>query len=247
MKNSIFITKSIAAFRQTTFCNMNRYSRNEQMLSREENLRLRGFRIAIVGCGGLGGYLIEQFARLGIGHLSLIDGDVFDETNLNRQLLSHPGNLGQPKAMEAKQRVSLINPDVTVEAHHVMLEASNAASLLQDHDLVCDALDNISSRYCTEQAAEALRIPMIHAAIAGWHAQVATIMPGDKLLEKIYPVGGHKGAETVFGNPSFTPALAASLQVAEALKVLLNKEGVLRNKILVINLLDHQYEVVDLP
>lgn len=225
---------------------MNRYTRNEQMLSKEENLRLREFRIAIVGCGGLGGYLAELFARLGMGHLTLIDGDVFEQTNLNRQLLSHPGNLGQPKAFAAKLRVSVINPDVTVEAHHALLDSSNAASLLQGHDLVCDALDSIASRYCLEHAAEALGIPMIHAAIAGWHAQVATIMPGDRVLEKIYPGNGQKGAETVLGNPSFTPALAASLQVAEALKVLLKKEGVLRNKILMINTLNHQYEVVDL-
>lgn len=225
---------------------MNRYIRNENMLSPEENLSLRSFRVAVVGCGGLGGYLIEMLARLGIGHLTMIDGDVFEPSNLNRQLLSRPGNMGRAKAAEAKRHVSKINPDVHAVAHQLYLTADNAVDLLRGHDLVCDALDNVSARLCIQDAADSLGIPLVYAAIAGWYAQVATIFPGDRLLDKLYPEGTGKGAETYFGNPSFTPALAASLQVAEVLKVLLNKEGILRNKLLVANTLSHEYQVVDL-
>jgi molybdopterin-synthase adenylyltransferase len=223
---------------------MERYIRNEHMLSREENQRLGSFRVAVAGCGGLGGYAIEMLARLGIGHITAIDGDVFEASNLNRQLLSNPGNMGLSKAEAAKERVLAINPDVTVYAAHAMITEGNADSLLQGHDVIIDALDSINSRRILAGAARNLGIPMVFGAIAGWYAQVSTIFPGDDTLDIIYPEGTGKGAESHLGNPAFTPALAASLQVAETLKVLLKKEGILRNKMLIIDILNHEYQVV---
>lgn len=225
---------------------MERYIRNEKMLSPAENQRLRTFRVAVVGCGGLGGYIIEMLARLGIGHLTLIDGDVFEPSNLNRQLLSTPEKLGQPKASEARLRVKEINPEVKTEAIYEFLNEENAERILAQHDLIFDALDNVKSRRIIEMAAEKLDIPMVFGAIAGWYAQVCTIMPGDRMIQKLYPEDVNKGAETQLGNPSFTPALAASIQVAEAIKVLLGKGPLLRNKVLSINLLDHEYQVIEL-
>lgn len=223
-----------------------RYIRNELMLSPEENKKLRSFRAAVVGCGGLGGYLIEMLARLGVGHLTVIDGDVFEASNLNRQLLSLPSNLGKSKAEAAGQRLREINPELSCRVVQERLTPGNAEEILAGHDVICDALDNVSSRRSVEAAASRLGIPVVFAAIAGWYAQLGTIMPGQKLMEKIYPEGVEKGAETRLGNPSFTPALAASLQVAEALKVLLGKEGTLSNKLLMINTLDHEYQLIEL-
>lgn len=223
-----------------------RYQRNENMLSPSENERLRTFRVAVVGCGGLGGHLIEMLARLGLGHITAIDGDVFEASNLNRQLLATPHNLGHPKALEAEKRIRLINPDVSVKAIHAFLNRDNAPAYLAGHDLICDALDNIPSRQMLEKAAASLDIPLVFGAIAGWHAHVGSVFPGDGLMEIIYPHGQEKGLESELGNPSFTPALAAALQVAESVKILLGKEGILRKKMLVINTLNHEYQVIDL-
>ncbi len=223
-----------------------RYIRNEKMLSHEENLSLRKRKVAVVGCGGLGGHIIEMLARLGIGHLTVIDGDVFEPSNLNRQLLCKPDNLGSPKAVEAEKRVRLINPDIKVTARKAFINEDNASDLLEGHDVICDALDNVSSRKIVAKAAEDLKIPMVFAAIAGWYAQIGTMMPGSRLLDKIYPEGTNKGAETKLGNPSFTPALAASLQVAECLKLLVNKEGTLKNKLLMVDTLEHEYQVIEI-
>lgn len=225
---------------------MERYRRNESMLSPEENKSLGKFRVAVIGCGGLGGHILEMLARLGIGHITAIDGDVFETSNLNRQLLSHPGNLGQSKALEAKKHLTRINPDIKADAFNQWLTKDNAVQMLSGHDVVCDALDNISSRKILQDAAEKLSIPLVSAAIAGWYAHVTTVMPGDRTLNKLFPGEAEKGAETHLGNPSFTPALAASIQVAETVKVLLKKEGILRNKVLTINTLNHQYQLIDL-
>ena len=216
------------------------------MLSKEENERLRCFKVCVVGCGGLGGYIIEMLGRLGIGNITTVDGDIFDETNLNRQLLSDVETLGHSKALIAKKRMGVVNPLVKVTAVTKKITKENAENILSGHDLLIDAIDKIEMRFLLQNTAEKLNIPMVHGAIAGWYGQVSTIFPGDKTLEKIYPVKDAKGLESELGNPSFTPALIASIEVAEALKVLLGRGDLLRNKLLYIDLLEHDYMVMEL-
>jgi len=225
---------------------MDRYQRNMNAISPEENQRLRDFHVLVIGCGGLGGYIIEMLARLGIGTLTVVDGDVFDETNLNRQLLSSEENLGKSKAQAAKERVARINSQVTVHAIHGLLTAENGLEMVSGKDLVFDALDNVSSRLVLETLCETAGVPLVHGAIAGWFGQVAVVFPGDRTLHSILPEGVNKGIETELGNPAFTPALVASIEVAEGMKVLLGREGILRNRLLTIDLLNQEYEVLSL-
>ncbi len=216
------------------------------MLSREENLSLREKKVLVVGCGGLGGHLIDQLARLGIGHITAIDGDVFDESNLNRQLLCHVENIGQPKALVAKEHIARVNPDVKLTALHVFLDESNAEEIINGHEVICDALDNMNTRLLLQKYAEKLGIPMVYGAIAGWYGQVTTIFPGDNILGSIYQGGNNRGIEQELGNPSFTPALVASIEVSEVVKILTGKGQLLRNRFLMINTLDQEYEVFDI-
>ena len=223
---------------------MDRYQRNMNALSADENQKLKDFHVVVVGCGGLGGYIIEMLARLGIGTLTVIDGDVFDETNLNRQLLSSEQNIGKTKVQAAVDRVGLVNSQITVNPIHDMLTAENGLAMITGKDLVFDALDNVSSRLILETLCETAGLPLVHGAIAGWFGQVAVVMPGDNTLHSILPEDVDKGIETELGNPAFTPALVASIEVAEGMKVLLGREGVLRNKLLTIDLLSQEYEVL---
>ncbi|MBS4013574.1 MAG: HesA/MoeB/ThiF family protein [Bacteroidetes bacterium] len=224
---------------------MNRYIKNEKMLSPEENLSLRKKKVAVVGCGGLGGHIIEQLARLGIGHITAIDGDVFDVSNLNRQLLSNVENIGQQKAIVAKEHIKKVNPEIILEAIPVFITDNNADEILKGHDVIVDALDSISARKIVRRAADRLNTPMVFGAIAGWYGQVATLFPGDKLFDIIYNTEENKGIEQELGNPSFTPALIASFEVAEVVKILTNKGNLLRNKMLSINTLENEYQVIE--
>lgn len=224
----------------------NRYSRNMNMLSPEENDRLRSFKACVVGCGGLGGYVIELLGRLGIGMITAVDGDVFDETNLNRQLLSSEEDIGKSKAFAAEERMRRVNSDVKVVPIRAFVTEENCGGIIAGHDVVVDALDNMTARRFLEEHCEKQNIPMIHGAIAGWYGQVSTIMPGDRTLQLIYPAGENKGAETELGNPSFSPALVASIEVAEALKVLLGRGELLRKRLLTIDLLNQEYEIFNL-
>lgn len=224
----------------------NRYNRNMNMLSPEENENLRNFKVCVIGCGGLGGYVIELLGRLGIGTITAVDGDVFDETNLNRQLLSTEEAIGKSKAFAAEERMKKVNTDVTVLPVRAFVTEENCNDIIRGHNIVIDALDNMTARRLLEVCCEQQNIPMIHGAIAGWYGQVSTIMPGDGTLRKIYPPDENKGVETELGNPSFSPAVVASIETAEALKVLLGRGDILRNKLLTIDLYRQEYEIFDL-
>ena len=225
---------------------MERYSRNMTSISLEENMILQKSRVTIVGCGGLGGYIIEMLARLGLGHIRVIDYDSFDISNLNRQLLSQENNIGMSKALEAKERLELINSDIKVEALLEYLDEANADELLANSDLVIDALDNIESRLLLEETCKKLGIPLVHGAIAGWYGQICSIFPGDDSLSKIYGANITKGIEKKLGNPSFSPSFIASLEVSEAVKILLKKGDILRKKLLFVDLLNNEFITIDI-
>jgi molybdopterin/thiamine biosynthesis adenylyltransferase len=199
-----------------------RYLRNLGTIGVAGQARLLAAKVAVVGAGGLGGTVIELLARQGVGSLRVIDGDVFAAHNLNRQLLATEDTLGAGKAAAAAARVARVNPDVAVEVAPRMLDAENAAALLAGVDVVVDALDSIDVRLLLGRTARQLGIPLVHGAIAGFTGQVATILPGDPGLEKIYDraAGASRGIETVLGNPAATPALAAALQAQEVVKLL---------------------------
>jgi molybdopterin/thiamine biosynthesis adenylyltransferase len=215
---------------------VNRYLRNHDAISETEQAILAGKRVLVVGCGGLGGMVIECLARIGVGHLRVVDGDVFDETNLNRQLLSSTMNLGRPKTLAAQQRVMAVNPLVEVDAVQTNLTAENAEQLLDGCDVVLDALDNIPARLLLQQAAKAANIPLVHAAVAGWIGQLCVIQPGQDLLNLLYPAWVEpQGEELETGTLSFTASLTASWQAAETVKLLLGKP-VLDGEVLEIDL-----------
>lgn len=224
---------------------MERYQRNEQALSHEENLALKEQSIAIVGLGGLGGYVAESFARLGVKHITLIDNDVFEITNLNRQLNSYPDNLGQSKAQVAQKQLNRVNPDISVTAHHVRLDDSNAQALLRGHDIIMDCLDNIPTRLILESTANQLEVPLIHGAINGWYGQVSLVMPGSKTLSKLYQ-NQKERLSSYWGNPVFIVSTVASIQVAEAVKILIGRETTLAGKLLFIDLETPEFIVLDL-
>lgn len=219
-----------------------RYQRNRKALSAADQLTLFRSTVAVVGCGGLGGYVIEELARLGVGRLVVIDPDKFEEHNLNRQLLSAPAELGCPKVEAAFRRVTAVNPAVTVVPHQVAFSPANGAELLSSCGVAVDALDTIAARRELAEACALIGIPMVHGAIAGWYGHVTTLFPDGSHLKDFYAQHcREKGIEQQLGNPSFTPAVVASLQVAEVVKLLLGMGEPLRSRTLTIDLLAMEF------
>lgn len=217
-----------------------RRERNIPALTEAECLSLEKKKVLVVGCGGLGGHIIDQLARIGVGFLRVADGDVFEETNLNRQLLSSVPLLGVNKAKAAADHIARVCPETTVEAVESFLTEANAGTLIDGCDAVFDALDNIPSRKLLASACEAAGIPYIYGAIQGWVAQAAISMPGDNLMGKLFPEDVVIGDKSVL---SFTPALCASLQVSLCVRLLTGRP-VEPGTVYYFDLLNQEFETI---
>ncbi|MCX5828079.1 MAG: HesA/MoeB/ThiF family protein [Deltaproteobacteria bacterium] len=219
-----------------------RYQRNQRSLSCRQQLSLFRGKVAVIGCGGLGCYIIEELARLGVGHITVIDPDNYEEHNLNRQLFSKVDNLGQPKAAVAAVRIKEVNPAVTIVPVQDAFTSRNGSVLIEKVDVVADALDSIPRRLELAEVCEKCDIPLVHGSVGGWYGQVTTQFPGEYTLQKIYSRhSGERGIEKDLGNLSFVVAMLASIEVAEIVKILLGEGSTLRGKMLSLNLLDTEF------
>jgi molybdopterin-synthase adenylyltransferase len=226
-----------------------RYVRNMRTFSLGDQAALLKAHAGVIGLGGLGGTVVEILARMGLGHLTLIDGDRFEDSNLNRQLLSSVTNLTTSKAEAARQRVSQINPSIDLAVHAQFLSPENAAALLAGCDVVVDCLDNLRNRFQAEDACRSIGCPLVSAAVAGSSGHLTTIFPEDRGLRLIYgdpedaPL---KGAETALGTVPYAVISLAALECAEVTKIILKKGVPLRHKLLVADLMEGVIEVMSL-
>jgi molybdopterin/thiamine biosynthesis adenylyltransferase len=224
-----------------------RYLRNMGTISIHEQHTLLKSAVAVVGCGGLGGYVIEELARLGVGTIKAIDPDVFQEHNLNRQILCTRLTIGRPKVEAARERVALINPSVSLIPFREAFGKATGGRLLENIAVAVDGLDSIRVRIELSEACEVAGIPLVHGTIGGWYGQVATQVPGAPTVQTIYRSSqGEKGVEQVLGTPAFSPAAIASFQAAEVCKILLSRRSLLSGRLLFLNLLDMEVEKVDI-
>ena len=229
-----------------------RYARNAASLDPTQQTKLLASRVAVVGLGGLGGPLVEILARLGVGLMTLIDGDDFEETNLNRQLLCTGRNLGASKALSAGRHLSRVNPAVEARLEHRRMTLENAGDLLAGADLAMDCLDNLPDRFILEAAARRSGIPFVSAAVGGASGQLTVVYPQDPLDYGLRAVYGPPqntprfGAETRLGTLPQTVWTLASLAASEALKILLHTGNGLHRQLLILDLMDNRFEVVEL-
>ena len=202
-------------------------------------------RVAVIGLGGLGGHVCESLARLGVGTILGADGDVFEETNLNRQIVCTTENIGQSKAEQTQFHIGRINPAVNFEAYDMPVE-SIADDKLRQCDVICDCLDSISARRELMTRASENNVPLIHGAVAGWCGQVCLCRPGDGRLEKIYARCEH-GIEETLGTLVPAVAVAANIMAALAGRVLLGEISVKDNPpMLFFDLQAGQWETIEL-
>ena len=214
-----------------------RYLRNLNAISAAEQAQLLEARVGVCGCGGLGLNVINYLVRMGVGHITVWDPDVFNESNINRQLLANTKTLGLSKVEECRHYVRDINPDIKITALPCRWEESDPI-IFNQQQVIVDALDNIPSRLALAGACERASLPMVHGAAGGWYGQVTVIMPGDKILETLYSDLERSGIEKEQGTLSFTAAIIAGMQAAETIKLLLNRESELCSEICMVDLLD---------
>ncbi|MHB9033922.1 MAG: HesA/MoeB/ThiF family protein [Anaerolineae bacterium] len=203
-----------------------RYRRNYGTIGLSGQVALLKACVAVVGAGGLGGFIIEGLARMGVGRITIIDGDLFTENNLNRQLGCTEDTLGMPKAKVLAERALRINSAVSAQPVVAVLDAASAPQLLRGAQVVIDALDNLPSRLVLQRAAQEMGVPFVHGAIAGNTGQVMTIYPDDQGLTALYgeQPAVQFGVERSTGNPAATPMLVAAWQIAQTVQLVTGKE-----------------------
>ncbi len=209
-----------------------RYARNRNTIGLDAQRRLLEARVAILGCGGLGGHVAEMLTRIGVGHLSLVDPDAFDEHNLNRQNFATPDVLGVEKVRVLKRQLSTINPMVQIRPITRRFDPQEDMPLIEDATVVIDALDDPALKLSLAEACRDRALPFVHGAIAGMDGQIAV----NATLEHLYRDGGH-GAEDAAGNLPFTATFVAAIQAAEAVKLITGLGESLEGEVLITDLL----------
>ncbi len=206
-----------------------RYRRQILLFGEEGQERLKEARILVAGAGGLGSPASMYLAAAGVGTLTVVDSDVVDLTNLNRQLLHGDRDIGEKKAVSARERLREINPDITVKAIDACIDGTNAGRLAGKADGIVDALDNYPARYILNRVALGKGIPLFHGAVRGMYGQATTIIPGKTpCLACIFPKPPPEEPVPVVG---VTPGLIGLVQANEVIKYLLGTGELLANRL----------------
>ena len=210
---------------------------NRPTLSRQEQATLCRATVSVIGCGGLGGHVIAMLARLGIGCLHCFDPDRFTPANCNRQPGARQATIGRFKARVLAETYASIHPHSCIIPHTFAFE-EHPAQVTRGMQLVIDCLDRVTSRLALAALCDRAGLPLVHGAAEGWYGQVAVIMPGSNRLEQIYPRRSTTREQPIPAL-SCTAALVAAVQVAETVKLLLDKNSILREKWMIIDLLEN--------
>jgi molybdopterin/thiamine biosynthesis adenylyltransferase len=166
----------------------NRYHRQILMLGETGQERLKESRVLIAGAGGLGTVVSTYLAAAGVGILRIVDCDVVEESNFNRQILHWSGDLGRPKTASVAEKLAALNPLIRVEEIPGRIDETNIDAMAETCDLIVDAMDNFPTRYLLNRTALRKGIPFIHGAVRGLYGQATTVLPGKTpCLRCIFP------------------------------------------------------------
>jgi molybdopterin/thiamine biosynthesis adenylyltransferase len=204
-----------------------RYSRHLMLpdVRVEGQQRLKGARVLCIGAGGLGSPVAMYLAAAGVGTIGLVDFDAVETSNLQRQILHGTTDVGRPKVASGKDRLKNLNPNVTVETHHLQLTSANALDILRPYDVIVDGADNFPTRYLVNDASVFLGKPVVHGSIFRFDGQVTTFVPGS--AAKKLGIEAGPCYRCLYPEPP-PPHLAPSCQEAGVLGILPGVVGILQ-------------------
>ncbi len=206
---------------------INRYSRHILLpeVGGKGQKKLAKARILLVGAGGLGSPAALYLAAAGVGTLGLIDSDVVDITNLQRQILHHTSDVGRSKVLSGKEKIQGLNPDVAVMMYEERLTAGNALKIFQDYDVVIDGVDNFPAKFLINDACFFADKPLVHGGILRFDGRVTTIIPRKsacyRCVFKTPPPAGLVASCQEAGVIGVLAGVIGTIQATEALKLVL--------------------------
>ena len=206
--------------------------------------------VLVVGAGGLGSPILLCLAAAGVGTLGVVDGDTVSLSNLNRQVLYRTEDIGQPKALIAKERLLALNPEIRVESYPSRLDPDNAYALFSAYDMVVDATDNYGTRYLVSDAAVLFDRPLFVGAVSNLHGMAFTVIPRKtacfRCLYPKSPTATMAREERARGILGSTPGIVGSIVAQNVLKYIVGCGDWLAGKLLLIDGEDNRFEIVPL-
>ena len=224
---------------------LERYSRQIPILGTSGQLSLASKTVAVVGLGGLGSFITMQLAGAGVGRLILVDGERVELSNLNRQILYGEQDLGLPKPVLAARRIKEFNRLVDITYHTGFVTEDNVSRILDDADIIIDALDDWKARIVIDKYAHDTDTPLVHGAVDGWYGQATTFIPGrSPCLACIAPPDpGRRGCRAAIAP---VVSIIASIEALEAIKIAVGKGDTLAGRLLVYDGLHGRLDEVTL-
>ena len=228
-----------------------RYSRHIIMgdVGSSGQRKLMQSKALIVGAGGLGSPSAIYLALAGVGTVGIVDFDVVEISNLQRQILHHSGDIGRPKIQSAIDNIYAYNPDVKVVPHEVRLESDNAMEIISQYDLVINGADNFATRYLVNDACYLLNKPLVDGSILIFDGQATVFLPGQGCYRCLFPSPPPPGMVPNCAEAGVLGALTGlvgSIQATEALKYFLGIGESLSSRLLLIDALSMSFREVRL-
>jgi adenylyltransferase/sulfurtransferase len=223
---------------------LKRYERQIRVFGADGQERLKNAKVFVAGAGGLGSAISIYLAAAGIGRIRIVDHEKIELSNLNRQILHCDEDVGREKAASAEEKLKKINPDVSLEAISETIEENNVLELVDDFDLIVDAMDNFHTRYLLNRAAIVKNIPFFHGAINGLYGQATTIIPGKTAcLRCIFPEPPPSMTFPVVGA---TCGVIGCIQVTEIVKYIVKMGSSLENRLLLWDGLNAKIDEIEI-
>jgi molybdopterin/thiamine biosynthesis adenylyltransferase/rhodanese-related sulfurtransferase len=227
-----------------------RYSRQTLIpeIGQEGQRKLLDARVLLIGAGGLGSPVALYLAASGVGTIGLVDDDVVDESNLQRQVLHTVDRIGQPKTASARTTLAALNPETVVIEHRERLSADNVERLIAAYDVIVDGTDNFDTRYVLNDAAVRQRKPVVHGSIYRWDGQVTTFVPfvGPcyRCMYPIQPPEELAPACAIAGVLGVLPGIAGLIQANEVFKLVLGVGETLAGRLLMFDAMSTEFSEV---
>ena len=230
-----------------------RYARHLMLpeLGVEGQERLKASSVLCVGAGGLGSSLLLYLAAAGVGRIGIVDGDVVELSNLQRQVIHGSSSIGVAKAQSAANRIAELNPLCRVEVHERMIDSSNALELIGGYDLVCDGSDNFPTRFLVNDACVLSRRPLVYGSVQRFDGQVSVFnatsdSPNYRDLLPEPPPAGAVPSCSEAGVMGVMPGLIGLLQATEAIKLITGLGRILDGRLLVVDALTMRFRELTL-
>jgi len=211
--------------------------------------KLKDAHVCLVGVGGLGSTIAVQLATMGVGHLRIVDRDVVETSNLQRQHIYSMDMVGYPKVEAAAERLRRMNPFVEVDPVPMSITPRNAEVMVEGMDVVVDGLDRMTPRYILNRACVRLGVPFVYGAVITHIGNASTIIPGETACLECFQGGMDDEALPTCAVAGVHPSvisIIASIQVSEAIRILLDKSPNLANKLVFCDLEDLSLEKINL-